>query len=91
MQRSILNTLTTLLLGIILAAPTLALADHLHEKLVDEIECELCSVSSPAVTANIQTQTSGHSNHQPLLEKRVRLSFKLFRLNRHPRGPPLLR
>ena len=91
MHRTIRKNITTLLLGLILVLPALVLADHLHENFVDEANCELCSFSAPAVTADAQPQKAGSSHHQPLSEEPVRLPFALFRINKHQRGPPLLR
>jgi hypothetical protein len=90
MNRTIRKNITTLLLGLILVLPSLVLADHLHETFVDETNCELCSFSSPAVTADAQPQQTGSNNHQQLSVEPVRLPFALFRLNKHQRGPPLL-
>jgi hypothetical protein len=91
MHRSFRKSITTLLLGLILALPSLALADHLHEDFVDETNCELCSFSSPAAAANELPQKVGCSNRQQESEKPARLPFEVFRLNKYQRGPPLLR
>ncbi len=91
MHRTIRKSITTLLLGLILALPTLALAGHLHVDIDDEINCELCSFSSPAITADEPPQNRVCSNRQSVAEERVRLPFEVFRLNKHQRGPPLLR
>lgn len=90
MYRSIRKSTTTLLLGLILALPSLALAGHLHEVIDDEINCELCSSFSPAVTTDERGQTTGCINHPQESDKPVRFPFEVFRLNEYQRGPPLL-
>jgi hypothetical protein len=91
MHRSIRNSITTLLLGLILALPLLALAGHLHEDVADEINCELCSSGSPTAAANELPQKMACSNRQQESEKPAYLPFEVFRLSKYQRGRPLLR
>ncbi len=91
MQGSFRKNITTLLLSLLLSLPSLVLADHLHDDFNDEINCELCSFSSPAASSNEQPQKVVCSDQQQKSEKATRLPFEVFRLNQYQRGPPLLR
>ena len=91
MHRSVRKSITTLLLSFLLGLPSLVLADHLHDEFSDEINCELCSFSSPAASSNEQPQKFVCSDQQQTPEEATRLPFEVFRLNRYQRGPPLLR
>ena len=91
MQRPIRKSITTLLFSLVLCLPSLVLADHLHEVYNDEVNCELCSFSSPAATSNEPPQNVERSDQLQEAEKSTRLPFNVFRLNQYQRGPPLLR
>jgi hypothetical protein len=91
MHQSVRKSITTLLLGLILALPSLTLAGHQHEDLSDEINCELCSSGSPATAANELPQKMDCSNSQQESEKPAYLPFEVFHVNKYRRGRPLLR
>ena len=81
--------LTALLLGTSLVLSSLALADHLHDNLKDEMSCELCSVQSQAAMPEDICSDQPVPAKTAVGKERPRIPFETFRLGERPRGPPL--
>ena len=83
--------LTALLLSLMLGLPLVASADHIHDNLSEENQCEICAFSSPGNTAEDNTVTCEPRETSISQDKPRWLPFETFRLTERRRGPPLLR
>jgi len=91
MNPSIAKHLSILVLSFLLGLPGLVFADHLHDTVTEEINCELCGHIGAAAPAESTHGTTAPAAPQKLTGTSACAPIKKQLFHRHPRGPPLPR
>lgn len=88
-----LKSLLILAISVLLNAPGIVMADHMHDPGNDheEVQCEVCSLTAPASSDRPFTCDVSAPKHQEIPQKADFIPLETYLFHRHQRGPPLLR